>query len=81
MEKRTGSVKIGDCCYLASQCIIAPNVSIGRQCVVAANSFVNRDVPDRTIVGGNPASTLGKIEGEGEAVRLIFNREMQGGDR
>lgn len=73
LEKRTGSVKIGDCCYIASQCIIAPNITIGRQCVVAANSFVNRDVPDRTIVGGNPAKILGSIEGSGENVRLRFN--------
>jgi acetyltransferase-like isoleucine patch superfamily enzyme len=53
LEKRTGSVQIGDCCYIASQCIIAPNVTVGRQCVVAANSFVNRDVPDRSIVIGH----------------------------
>jgi acetyltransferase-like isoleucine patch superfamily enzyme len=73
LEKRTGPVQIGDCCYIASQCIIAPNVSIGRQCVVAANSFVNRDVPERTIVGGNPAKILGRVESSGENVRLRFN--------
>ena len=77
LEKRTGPVQIGACCYIASQCIIAPNVSIGRQCVVAANSFVNRNVPDCTIVGGNPAKTLGRVEGEGAAVRLIFKNEMK----
>jgi len=70
LEKRTGPVKIGDCCYIASQCIVAPNVTIGRQCVVAANSFVNRNVPDRTIVGGNPAKILGRVEGKGENIRL-----------
>jgi acetyltransferase-like isoleucine patch superfamily enzyme len=73
LEKRTGPVKIGDCCYIASQCIIAPAVTIGRQCVVAANSFVNRDVPERTIVGGSPAKILGRVEGSGENVRLRFN--------
>ena len=77
LGKRTGTVRIGDCCYIASQCIIAPHVSIGRQCVVAANSFVNRDVPERTIVGGNPAKTLGRVEGEGADVRLIFKNKMQ----
>ena len=77
LKRRTGPVKIGDCCYIASQCIIAPNVTIGRQCVVAANSFVNRDVPERTIVGGNPAKTLGRIEGEGADVRLIFKNKVE----
>lgn len=77
LEKRTGQVQIGDCCYIASQCIIAPNVTIGRQCVVAANSLVNRNVPDHTIVGGNPAKTLGRVEGEGTAVRLIFKNKVK----
>jgi acetyltransferase-like isoleucine patch superfamily enzyme len=72
LEKRTGPVKIGDCCYIASQCIIAPNVSIGRQCVVAANSFVNQSVPDRTIVGGSPARKLGEVVEDGTNIRLDF---------
>lgn len=74
LEKRTGPVKIGDCCYIASQCIVAPNVTIGRQCVVAANSFVNRNVPDLSIVGGSPAKILGRVEGSGENVRLVFDK-------
>jgi acetyltransferase-like isoleucine patch superfamily enzyme len=77
LKRRTGPVKIGDCCYIASQCIIAPNVTIGRQCVVAANSFVNRDVDNRTIVGGNPVRVLGYVEGEGAAVRLIFKNKVK----
>jgi acetyltransferase-like isoleucine patch superfamily enzyme len=49
-EKRAWPVQIGDRCYIASQYIIASNVTIGRQCVVVANRFVNRDVPEHAIV-------------------------------
>jgi len=72
LGKRTGTVRIGDCCYIASQCVIAPNVTIGQQCVVAANSFVNRDVPDSTIVGGTPAKPLGKVVIDGDHIDLRF---------
>jgi acetyltransferase-like isoleucine patch superfamily enzyme len=60
--KRVGAVAIGDCTYLGSQAIVGCGVTIGSQCVIAAGSFVNRDVPDRTIVGGTPAKPIGTVE-------------------
>jgi acetyltransferase-like isoleucine patch superfamily enzyme len=35
-----------------------PNVYLGKFCVVAANSFVNKSFPDRSVIGGNPAKLL-----------------------
>ena len=72
LPRREGAVSIGDCSYIGSQSIIAMGTRIGTQCVVAANSFVNRDAPHRTIVGGNPARRLGRVEGEGTDVRLVY---------
>lgn len=69
---RKNPVAIGDCCYIASQCVIAAGVTIGARCVVAANSFVNDDVPDGTIVGGTTARPIGRVIGEGASVRLEF---------
>lgn len=71
---RTAPVSIGDCCYIGSQSIIGAGVRIGRQCVVATNSFVNSDVPERTIVGGNPARKLGTVRVDGAEARLMFER-------
>ncbi len=70
VPKRTGAVAIGNCVYIGSQCIITAGVRVGSRCVVAANSFVNRDVPDGMIVGGSPAKVIGRVDGEGESVRV-----------
>lgn len=72
-EKRTGRVEIGDRTYIGSQSIVALGVVIGRQCVVAAGSFVNRSVPDRTVVGGTPARPLGRVVGEGADARIEYD--------
>jgi UDP-3-O-[3-hydroxymyristoyl] glucosamine N-acyltransferase len=70
--RRNGPVAIGDKVYIGSQSVIALGVSIGDMAVVAANSFVNRDVPSRTIVGGVPAVPIGHVTGDGETVELMF---------
>jgi len=62
IDPRRGSVSIGDRCYIGSQCVITAGVAIGNGCVVAANSVVNKDVPDGVVVGGSPARRLGQVE-------------------
>ena len=38
------------------------DVKIGPNAIVAAGSVVTKDVPEGTIVGGNPAKVIGKFE-------------------
>lgn len=68
-----GPVSIGDCVYIGSQCVIAAGVKIGSRCVVGANSFVNDDVPDGTVVGGSPARKIGTVVGKSDKVRIVFD--------
>lgn len=49
---------IGDRCFVAMNSIIMPGVKIGRECVVGAGSVVTKDVPDHTVVAGNPARVI-----------------------
>jgi acetyltransferase-like isoleucine patch superfamily enzyme len=41
---------------------ILPRVIIGRGALVGSGAVVTRNVPERTVVAGNPARVLGKIE-------------------
>ena len=73
LDHRVGPVEIGDNCHIGSQSIVVAGVTVGSRCVVGANSLVNRDVPDRTVVAGSPARPIGRVEGEGADVRLVFD--------
>ena len=55
------SVKIGDCCYIGPSVIISKGVTIGRHCVIGANSFVNKSIPNYSIVFGSPCKIVGKV--------------------
>ncbi len=69
---RTGAVTVGNCTYIGSQSIVALGVTIGSHCVVAANSFVNHDVPDNTIVAGTPGRQIGTVEIDGDEINLRY---------
>ena len=42
--------------------IIMAGVTIGKNSIIAVGSIVNKDVPDYTIVAGNPARVIKRIE-------------------
>src|SRR3990167_2357277 len=54
-------VTIKEGAWLASRCIILPGITVGKHAVVAAGAVVTRDVPDYTVVAGNPARTIKTI--------------------
>ena len=54
-------VNIGSYTVIGTMSIICCGVTIGSHCVVASNSLVSMDVPDCTIVAGNPAKPVGKV--------------------
>lgn len=57
-----GPVSIGDHCWIGTNAVILPNVSIGEFSVVAANSLVTMSFPAYSVIGGSPARLLKKLE-------------------
>lgn len=53
---------IGDDVFIGARCIITKGVTIGNGAVIGAGSVVTHDVPSNTIVAGNPARIVRKIE-------------------
>lgn len=55
---------IGERVWIGNNCVVTGGLSIGDRAIVAPNSFVNRDVPAHTMVGGNPARPLKRRDPE-----------------
>jgi acetyltransferase-like isoleucine patch superfamily enzyme len=61
--RMTAPVKIGKGSWIAAGCMILPGVTIGENSVVAIGSVVIRDVQPYSVVMGNPAKFIKKLEG------------------
>jgi acetyltransferase-like isoleucine patch superfamily enzyme len=58
---KNAAVKISDKVWLGFNVIVLKGVTIGEGAVVAAGSVVTKDIPPYTIVAGNPAKVVRKI--------------------
>lgn len=56
--KKSGFPTIGDNVCLLTNAVVVGGIIIGNNVVIAPNSFVNFDVPDDSIVIGNPAKII-----------------------
>jgi sugar O-acyltransferase (sialic acid O-acetyltransferase NeuD family) len=54
----TGDVTIGNNCVIGSSSTIIPKVKIGDNCIVSAGSVVKFDIPENSLVAGNPAKII-----------------------
>ena len=54
------NIVIGDHSYIGADSIIRYGVEIGSNCIVGAGSVVVSDVPQGSVVAGNPARTIQK---------------------
>lgn len=61
-ETKGAPVCIKDNCFVFSNTLIMPGVTIGEGAVVLAGSVVTKDVDPWTVVGGNPAKFVRKRE-------------------
>lgn len=67
--KRKGSPIIGSKVWMGTNAVIVGKINIGNNVLIAPNSYVNFDVPDNSIVIGNP----GKIISSSNATEGYIN--------
>ena len=58
--KRKGVPEISDHCWIGANAVIVGNVKIGSDVLIAPLTYVNFDVPDHSIVIGNPGRIIPK---------------------
>jgi acetyltransferase-like isoleucine patch superfamily enzyme len=66
---RRAPVVVGRNVWIGRHAIVMPGVTIGDHSVVAAGSVVTRDVPERSVVAGNPAEVKRRIAASDQWVR------------
>lgn len=58
----SGKVTIGNNVFIGMQATILKGVTIGNNTIIGANSLVNKDFPDNSVVAGNPAKVICNID-------------------
>ncbi len=70
---RTTPVVIDDDVFVGARAIVLKGVHVGKGAVIGAGAVVVKDVPDYTIVGGNPARPIGHVPIGGCATEEIIS--------
>ncbi|MEO6722080.1 MAG: serine acetyltransferase [Ferruginibacter sp.] len=52
--KKQGTPTLGNNIYIGPNAVIVGNIKIGNDIIISGNAFVNFDVPDNSVVLGNP---------------------------
>ena len=61
IDNKQGKVVLKKNCKIGSHSIIMPGVTIGKNSVIGAFSFVNKDIPDNVTAFGAPARIVKKL--------------------
>lgn len=60
--KRKGTPTIGDEVWIGPNAVVVGNITIGNNVLIAPNAYVAIDVPDNSVVVGNPAKWLHRCD-------------------
>ncbi|TMW72150.1 sugar O-acetyltransferase [Alteribacter natronophilus] len=61
-EEYAKPISFGNNVWIGGSAVINPGVTVGDNAVIAAGAVVVKDVPENTVVGGNPARVIKHIE-------------------
>lgn len=71
---------IGENCFIGQKSFIKPGTKIGNNCIIGAGSVVQGNIPDDSIVIGNPAQIVGNTK-EWAQKKYNTNSFVQGNKR
>ena len=57
-----GSVVVGNGTWISPGVIVKNKVKIGSESLIALGAVVTKNIPDKSIAGGNPARVIGKVD-------------------
>lgn len=57
-----GPIVIKKNVWIGDHVVIMPGITIGENAIIGANAVVTKDVPANTVVGGNPARVIKKLD-------------------
>ncbi|GGG24338.1 acetyltransferase [Rhodococcoides trifolii] len=66
-----GDTVVGNDVWIGGNVTIMPGVQIGHGAIISTESVVTRDVPDYTVVGGNPARVIRERFAEDDVRTLL----------
>ena len=65
IDGKEGEVVLKENCKIGSHSVIMPGITVGKNAVVGAMSFVNCDIPDNCVAVGVPAKVIKDISRKG----------------
>jgi acetyltransferase-like isoleucine patch superfamily enzyme len=71
--RKIKEIHIGTETWIGNNSVILPGASIGKHCVIGANSIVNSIIPDFSVAAGSPAKIVSRYNTETEEWIKIIN--------
>jgi len=59
-HNKVNKIKIGKNVWFGSNCIVLPEINIGDNSIIGAGSIVTKNIPEYSIIVGNPAKLIAK---------------------
>jgi len=61
-SEKVGGACVGSKTVIGANTTILPGIKIGKNCLIGAGSVVTKDIPDNSVVVGNPAQRMKSID-------------------
>lgn len=74
---KIGKITIEDNVFVGANVTILPNVTVGANSIIGAGSIITKDVPENSVVAGNPAKVIMTTERYQEKLKEKMNQSKE----